>query len=64
MKEARWGHLFSGEPKMSEIPLNASRVSGANNMERVAELEQEVATLRQRIDDLEQQWVVLKQRFE
>jgi uncharacterized protein YceH (UPF0502 family) len=56
--------LFSGEPQMMESAQGPARGGRADQVDRVAELELQVATLKQRLDDLEQQLVVFKQRFE
>ena len=63
LKEPRWGHLLSGTPQIIESVPAASRVRGDQG-DRVAELEGEVASLRQRMEDLEQQWARFKQQFE
>ena len=62
MKEPRWAHLLSGEPQLAG-PDEAIR-SRPGGSDRIAELESEVATLRQRMDEIEQQWQRFKQQFE
>ena len=63
LKEPRWAHLLSGTPQIIESVPAASRVRGDQG-DRVADLEGEVASLRQRMEDLEQQWARFKQQFE
>ena len=61
LKEPRWAHLLSGTPQIIESVPAASR---GDQGDRVAELEGEIASLRQRMEDLEQQWARFKQQFE
>ncbi len=63
LKEPRWAHLLSGTPQIIESVPAAGRVRGDQG-DRVAELEGEIASLRQRMEDLEQQWARLKQQFD
>jgi hypothetical protein len=64
-KEARYGHLFSGdvqeaEPAMTHEAPPVSATAG----ERIARLEAEVALLNQKIADMEQQLANFRKQFE
>lgn len=64
-KEARYAHLLSGEPAVSDVPPTAEpaapRVNGAD---RIAALEAEVELLRDRLDKMEQQFADFRRAFE
>ena len=62
-KEARWAHLLSGEPEIAEAQASPIRSRGGSD-ERMAQLESEIAGLRQRVEDMELQWARFKQQFE
>lgn len=64
MKESRWGHLLSGEPSILEHQPIASRGERPAQSDRVTQLEQEVANLRERLEALEQKWERFRQQFE
>jgi len=64
-KEARYAHLLSGdvkewEPQAKEEPIAAGPVS----VERIAQLENEVATLQKEIEDLKGQFAAFRKQFE
>jgi hypothetical protein len=60
-KEPRWGHLLSGEPKLSALP---DTQPGATRGDRIAELEAEVAVLRSEVQELKSQFQEFRQQFE
>jgi len=61
-KEARYAHLLSGAPEVSDaLPEHAAP---ASRSDRLAELEAEVAELRREIEDLKQQFAAFQKQFE
>jgi uncharacterized protein YceH (UPF0502 family) len=50
LKEARWGHLLSGEPAGMEAPPPAAE-RGPSDRERIAALETALAELRREFED-------------
>jgi uncharacterized protein YceH (UPF0502 family) len=50
LKEARWGHLLSGEPAGMEAPPPAAE-RGPSDRERIAALETALAELRRDFED-------------
>ena len=75
-KEARYAHLLSGDvyAGMGELPAGAAAEArsggGAHNIgrtaddQRVAQLEEEVAALRNDVQDLKQQFATFRKQFE
>jgi uncharacterized protein YceH (UPF0502 family) len=62
-KEPRWAQLLSGEPQILDLPDAPQRTRSISD-DRVAGLESEVASLRERVFELEQQFARFKQQFE
>jgi len=67
-KEARFAHLFSGEPEIAAeevtAPPEAARVRVMEENERIARLEGEVAALREEVSGLRQLVEEFKRQFE
>jgi uncharacterized protein YceH (UPF0502 family) len=64
-KEARYGHLFSGDFEGAEPALAGAAASpSTSDAERMARLEAEVAGLRTKVADLEQQLADFRKQFE
>jgi uncharacterized protein YceH (UPF0502 family) len=67
-KESRYTHLFSGEPQISDMAApsgsDSSRHSGPSAGERLAQLEEEVATLRRELSEVQQQLAAFRKQFE
>jgi len=67
-KEARFAHLFSGEPELAAdeatAPPEAARVRVMEENERIARLEGEVAALREEVSGLRQLVEEFKRQFE
>lgn len=61
-KEARYAHLLSGEPEMSAPSPEHAAVP--SRVDRIGELEAEVAQLRHEMDDLKQQFARFQKQFE
>ena len=52
-REARWGHLLSGDIEEGEAPAETHAAErGPSDRERIAALEQEVADLRRMVEEL------------
>lgn len=67
-KESRYAHLLSGEIEIQESeaaprPATTTAKSHAGN-ERLAQLEEEVKSLRQELTELREQWLDFKRQFE
>ena len=61
-KEARYAHLLSGAPEISDsLPEHAAPLP---RTDRMAELEDQVARLRQELDELRQQFAGFQKQFE
>jgi uncharacterized protein len=62
-KEARYAHLLSGEPESRETaaPILPQRTGGTD---RIAALEAEIESLRDRLDKLEQEFSDFRRAFE
>jgi uncharacterized protein len=68
-KEARYTHLFSGEPQITEAVRPSPLVSTASvqqesNDDRLLQLENEVARLRSELTDVQQQLATFRKQFE
>ena len=67
-KESRYTHLFSGEPPISDMAApsgpDSSRHSGPSAADRLAQLEEEIATLRRELSDVQQQLAAFRKQFE
>jgi uncharacterized protein len=67
-KESRYTHLFAGEPPISDVAApsgpDSSRHSGPSTADRVAQLEEEVATLRRELSEVQQQLAAFRKQFE
>lgn len=67
-RESRYAHLLSGEIEIQEseaAPRPASTASKAHGgNERLAQLEEEVKSLRQELTELREQWLAFKRQFE
>ena len=59
-KDARYMHLFCGEPVISETPVEVS----PNTEARIILLESEISTLRNEIEGLKEQFRDFKKQFE
>src|SRR5215469_12928077 len=66
-KESRYMHLFSGDAPaqidVARVPASAM-ASGGSTAERVAKLEEEVATLRAELSQIQQQLAAFRKQFE
>jgi len=65
-KESRYAHLLSGDVVVSEAPAPAQPPSAQNNFDpdRLARLEEEVATLRAELAEVKQQLEGFRKQFE
>jgi uncharacterized protein YceH (UPF0502 family) len=66
-KESRYMHLFSGEPAVApESPpaFDACAPSSAPSSDRLTQLEQEVARLRQELSEVQEQLAAFRKQFE
>ena len=66
-KESRYMHLFSGDaPAVTDVARAPTPVtaSGGSTAERVAKLEEEVASLRAELSDVQQQLAAFRKQFE
>ncbi len=67
-KEARYAHLFSGEPEIPEEAYEArpetARQAVAAENDRITKLETELETVRQELAELRQQFDSFRQQFE
>ncbi len=67
-KESRYAHLLSGEIEIQESEVaprpatTTAKAHGGN--ERLAQLEEEVKSLRQELTELREQWLAFKRQFE
>jgi uncharacterized protein YceH (UPF0502 family) len=67
LKESRYAHLLSGEIEITELevaPRPASARAARKDDDRIAQLEAEVASLRQDIEGLQQQFLEFRKQFE
>jgi len=65
-KEQRFIHLLAGEPDV-EIPITTPEIQGMSSPggdERLLQLENEVAALREELDELRRQWQEFKAQFD
>ncbi|HLW86258.1 MAG TPA: YceH family protein [Candidatus Sulfotelmatobacter sp.] len=66
-KESRYMHLFAGEPQILDIPASPasdrSRHSSSDT-ERLAQIEEEVASLRRELSEVQQQLAAFRKQFE
>lgn len=64
-KEARYSHLLSGAPDVSNAsPEHAEHTMAPPRADRIAELESEVAQLRDEVEELKQQFAGFRKQFE
>lgn len=66
-KESRYMHLFSGEaPAAAEVAQAPTPVtpSSGSTTERIAKLEEDVATLRSELSEIQQQLAAFRKQFE
>ena len=66
-KESRYGHLLGGPIDVARMDAGAGASGGAvggSTSARVAQLEQEVAALRNEVDELKAQFAAFRQQFE
>ena len=66
-KEQRFAHLLSGTPEIEEtssLPTEPARLQVAAEHERMAKLEEEVATLRAELDEVRNQLKSFQAQFE
>jgi uncharacterized protein YceH (UPF0502 family) len=67
-KESRYTHLFAGEPQISDVAASSgsesSKHSGPSAADRLAHLEEEVATLRRELSEVQQQLAAFRKQFE
>jgi uncharacterized protein YceH (UPF0502 family) len=68
-KEARYMHLFSGQPQAaavlaSDSPAQSFAQSAAPTTDRISHLEQEVSRLREEVSTLQQQMETFRKQFE
>jgi len=71
-KESRYTHLFSGEPpaqdaatpNVARAPSPANPDSTTNAAARLAQLEEEVSTLRRELSEVQQQLATFRKQFE
>jgi uncharacterized protein YceH (UPF0502 family) len=63
-KEARYGHLLSGDVEMEEPEPAAEAAVVSNAADRLAHLEEQVAALQKETADLKQQLVEFRKQFE
>jgi hypothetical protein len=66
-KEQRFAHLLSGTPEIEEtpsLPAEPARLQVAAEGERMAKLEEEVATLRAELDEVRNQLKSFQAQFE
>ena len=59
-KEDRWGHLFAGEPEIAPAPTPTSR----GGSDRIGELEEEVAALKESLQTLTDRFEAFRKQFE
>ena len=62
-KEARYIHLLSGDVEVSESPI-VTHASAPRSDNRLAQLEEEVASLKERVSNLAQQLAEMKKVFD
>ncbi len=65
-KEARYAHLLSGEPPITDSPSSgaAAAASSSADRDRIASLEEQVSRIHQEISELKRQFAEFKQQFE
>ena len=64
-KEARYAHLLSGTPAVeTSSPEYATAATAPHRSDRIAELEAEVAQLRDELENLKQQFAGFQKQFE
>ena len=64
-KESRYAHLFSGAVDVSVAQAPSPTIAGGKSMaERVAALEEEVASLRTDFQEMQQQLATFRKQFE
>lgn len=66
-KEPRYAHLLSGEEILEQQEVAAAfsaKVSGSSERDRITQLEQEVASLREELSVLTQQFTQFQKQFE
>ncbi|WP_426195210.1 YceH family protein [Massilia sp. DWR3-1-1] len=63
-KEPRYGHLLAGEAALARQESAFGSVSAPVPGSKSAQLEQEVAALRQEVDELKAQFAAFKQQFD
>jgi hypothetical protein len=66
-KETRYTHLFSGEPEIDTTYTSVERVPSPGTTgaaDRLTQLEEEVARLRQELTEVQQQLIAFRKQFE
>jgi hypothetical protein len=63
-KEIRYAHLLSGDVEAWEPPAESASSSGSADAERIIQLEEQVAALRNEITELKQQMADFRKQFE
>jgi uncharacterized protein YceH (UPF0502 family) len=63
-KEIRYAHLLSGDVEAWEPPAESASTSGSADAERIIQLEEQVAALRNEITELKQQMADFRKQFE
>jgi uncharacterized protein len=67
-KESRYTHLFAGEPDVPDVAtstaLDFSTPSASSAVDRLAQLEKEVAALRRELSEVQQQLAAFRRQFE
>ena len=63
-KEIRYAHLLSGDVEAWEPPAETASSSGSADVERLIQLEEQVAALRNEVAELKQQMAEFRKQFE
>ncbi|HEX3584910.1 MAG TPA: YceH family protein [Candidatus Angelobacter sp.] len=63
-KEIRYAHLLSGDVEAWEPPAETASTSGSADAERIIQLEEQVAALRNAVAELKQQMAEFRKQFE
>jgi uncharacterized protein len=63
-KEARYAHLLSGDVDIGEVEPAAEAAASSSTADRLAHLEEQIATLQKETADLKQQFLNFRKQFE